>query len=308
MDKAASRKQSFHRQSTDAETTYAAASSMLPLRAALAEAKAAAAERRGTEERDTKVRGGKKRVISDRKEDETVRQNKGVRERIQCDERIYSSKTSSKRWKDVKKSLEGKAKIYDEMMAMTAEQQDYAGGQKAERENLNSEDILIDFERKKVSPTVESHNGSSQFAPIQDEFGREIYVPFNSTECRKYIAEEARKLRLEEIQRTRSQEQNEMYSYEFYSTDGKPHEDFFSGDETISSIQQQQQAQYPQYQESSCETSRPRAHDPQQHTPPSDSSKNEKLNSLQQLIYRIKQRRKDRLDLILRKHKRMHRT
>ena len=86
------------------------------------------------------------------------------------------------------------------MMAMTMEQQDHSGGHKAKRKDLNSEDILIDFEQKKVAPTLERHNDSSQCAPIQDEFGKEIYVPINSAEYQRYIAEEACKLRLEETE------------------------------------------------------------------------------------------------------------
>jgi len=77
----------------------------------------------------------------------------------------------------VRSGLEEKSKLYERMMSGDGGEGEY----------------LVDFERKRAECY------SKDLVAIEDEFGRTLFVPENSGEYHRYLAEEARKLRIREI-------------------------------------------------------------------------------------------------------------
>jgi hypothetical protein len=176
-----------------------ASSSMVSLQAVLVKARAEAIERR-------KNAGARsKRPIAPTAVPES-KKNKGIEGRIRSDECAHSSDTSSKEWKNVKRKLEEKAKIYDEMRAIAA------SNSHARSDVFDNQDILLDFGEIHTSSATAKDAGQAEVDQIRDEFGREKTVRINSSEYRQYIAEEARQRRLKDIQGTRS-EHRHFHSY-----------------------------------------------------------------------------------------------
>jgi hypothetical protein len=191
--------------STEHASDCNTSSSMLPLRAVLAKAKAAAVERRKNKSGiSSKVRS--KRPIT--AVEKQFKKNKGIEDRIRSDEHVHVSDHSSKEWKNVKKNLEMKAKMYDEIVA--------GGGSESGKVSdlIDNQHILVDFGRKKTPSVAEEHGDQSEFDQIRDEFGREKTVPINSSEYRVYIAEEARQKRLQDIQRAQWPEHHHFNNYD----------------------------------------------------------------------------------------------
>ena len=186
---------------------------MLHLRAAVAEAKAAAVERRSREAVSKAPNTKRKRLRA--LEVEVHSKNKGIEGRIISDEQTH--KNSFRKLKHVKQALEIKAKKYDDMMTI--------GEEKNSDEVTRNENILVDFERKKSILIAEQSLDQPKFDQIQDEFGREKTVPIDSSEYRNYIAEEARKIRLEGIQMTQRQRLQGYESCDPYLAYKTPHVD-----------------------------------------------------------------------------------
>jgi hypothetical protein len=175
-------------------------SSMLSLQTVLVKTRAEAIERR----KNAGVRS--KRPFALAAAVTQCKKNKGIEGRIRSDECAHSSDTSSKEWKNVKRKLEAKAKIYDEMRAIAA------SNSHSKSEVFENQEILLDFGEIPTSSVTGNVEEQAEFDQIRDEFGREITVRINSSEYRQYIAEEARQQRLKDIQGTRSQHRH-FHSY-----------------------------------------------------------------------------------------------
>jgi hypothetical protein len=175
-------------------------SSMLSLQTVLVKTRAEAIERR----KNAGVRS--KRPFALAAAVTQCKKNKGIEGRIRSDECAHSSDTSSKEWKNVKRKLEAKAKIYDEMRAIAA------SNSHSKSEVFENQEILLDFGEIPTSSVTGNVKEQAEFDQIRDEFGREITVRINSSEYRQYIAEEARQQRLKDIQGTRSQHRH-FHSY-----------------------------------------------------------------------------------------------
>lgn len=176
-----------------------ASSSMVSLQAVLVKARAEAIERR----KNSGARS--KRPIAPAAIPQ-YKKNKGIEGRIRSDECAKSSDSSSKEWKNVKRKLEEKAKIYDEMRAIAA------SNSHTTRDVFNNQNILLDFGEIRTSSVIEKDTDQAEVDQIRDEFGREKTVRINSSEYRQYVAEEARQRRLKDIQGTRS-EYRHFHSY-----------------------------------------------------------------------------------------------
>jgi len=148
-------------------------SSMLSLQTVLVKTRAEAIERR----KNAGVRS--KRPLALAAAVTQCKKNKGIEGRIRSDECAHSSDTSSKEWKNVKRKLEAKAKIYDEMRAIAA------SNSHSKSEVFENQEILLDFGEIPTSSVTGNVKEQAEFDQIRDEFGREITVRINSSEYRR---------------------------------------------------------------------------------------------------------------------------
>jgi len=160
--------------------------SMLPLRAVLAKVSTESAARKMSQSNNPK----EKKKVKERKI------NKGVKSRNKEDRKQHKKEHRKKSWKAIKSSLEKKSAKYDELAL-----QSKLRNPKAMKE---SEKFLVNFTGSSgiEGHIDESEIGKSKLVQIQDEFGRTISVPERSSRYRSYLAEEARKVRVDEINRT----------------------------------------------------------------------------------------------------------
>ena len=139
--------------------------------------------------------------------------NRNVEKRMEKDEEWLEEERSKKSMKYVKAKLEEKSRIYDKLMNGEGgvdinDNVNDNDGTKGHRAGAKKE-YMVDFQRKRDymeekndSATDEGYcddNRKRKRVPIEDEFGRTKYVLEDSTEYRCYLAEEARRLRMEEM-------------------------------------------------------------------------------------------------------------
>jgi len=141
--------------------------------------------------------------------------NRNVEKRMEKDEEWLEEERSKKSMKYVKAKLEEKSRLYEKLM-------NGEGGVDDDNNDNNDDDdrnkgrragakeeYMVDFKRKR--DYMEEKNDSAadegyyddnrkrKRVSIEDEFGRTKYVLEDSSEYRCYLAEEARRLRMEEM-------------------------------------------------------------------------------------------------------------